>query len=69
MAQSSVILYGIVDTAIERASNGVGTSVTRMVAGQGSASRLGIRAVEDLGGGLRTLFSLEPRGSPASSAA
>lgn len=58
-AQSSVTLYGIVDTAVERASNGAGVSVTRLVSGQGSASRLGFRGTEDLGGGLRAIFSLE----------
>jgi GBP family porin len=58
-AQSSVTLYGIVDTAVERASNGSGVSVTRLVSGQGSASRLGFRGTEDLGGGLRALFNLE----------
>jgi GBP family porin len=58
-AQSSVTLYGIVDTAFERASNGAGTSVNRLVAGQGSASRLGFRGTEDLGGGLRAIFNLE----------
>jgi GBP family porin len=58
-AQSSVTLYGIVDTAVERASNGAGASVTRLVSGQGSASRLGFRGSEDLGGGLRAIFNLE----------
>jgi general bacterial porin, GBP family len=58
-AQSSVTLYGIVDTAVERASNGSGVSVTRLVSGQGSASRLGFRGTEDLGGGLRAIFNLE----------
>lgn len=58
-AQSSVTLYGIVDTAVERASTGTGVSATRLVSGQGSASRLGFRGVEDLGGGLRALFNLE----------
>jgi predicted porin len=57
--QSSITLYGIVDTAIERASNGAGVSVTRLVSGQGSATRLGFRGVEDLGGGLRAIFNLE----------
>ena len=58
-AQSTVTLYGIVDAAMERASNGSGASVTRLVSGQGSASRLGFRGTEDLGGGLRAIFSLE----------
>lgn len=59
LAQSSVTLYGIVDAAVERASNGAGVSVTRLVSGQGSASRLGFRGTEDLGGGLRAIFNYE----------
>jgi predicted porin len=58
-AQSSVAIYGIVDTAVERASNGAGTTATRMVSGQGSASRLGFRGAEDLGSGQRAIFNLE----------
>lgn len=58
-AQSSVTIYGIVDAAVERADSGSGSSVTRLVSGQGSASRLGFRGTEDLGGGLRAIFSLE----------
>ncbi|MBA2673800.1 porin [Ramlibacter sp.] len=58
-AQSSVTLYGIVDTGIERASNGAGISVNRLVSGQGSSSRLGFRGTEDLGGGMRAIFNLE----------
>ncbi len=59
LAQSSVTLYGIVDAAVERASNGAGVKVNRLVSGQGSASRLGFRGTEDLGGGLRAIFNLE----------
>lgn len=58
-AQSSVTLYGIVDAAVERAANGSGVSATRLVSGQGSASRIGFRGTEDLGGGLRAIFNLE----------
>lgn len=58
-AQSSVTLYGIVDAAVERASNGAALSASRLVSGQGSASRLGFRGAEDLGGGLRAIFNLE----------
>lgn len=57
-AQSALTLYGIVDLAIERASSGAGTSVTRMVSGQAAASRLGFRAVEDLGGGLSAILRI-----------
>lgn len=58
-AQSTVTLYGIADAAVERASNGGGVSVTRLVSGRGNASRIGFRGVEDLGGGLRAIVNLE----------
>lgn len=59
-AQSSVTLYGIADAGIEHVNKQVGGgSVTRVVSGGESGSRLGFRGVEDLGGGLRALFSLE----------
>lgn len=73
-AQSAITLYGIIDTAVEwssadanRAFNGVGadaSGATRLIAGQpGNAkgSRLGLRGVEDLGGGLRAIFAIEHR--------
>lgn len=58
-AQSSVTVYGIVDAAVARSSNGDGLSRSELVSGQGSASRIGFRGVEDLGDGLRALFALE----------
>lgn len=62
VAQPSVTLYGVVDTAIEHV-NRIGTgrgSVTRMPGITGSTpSRWGLRGVEDLGGGLRAVFQLE----------
>ena len=61
-AQSSVTVYGIVDTAVEYMNN-VGpskTSLTRMPSLTGSVpSRLGFRGREDLGGGLSVGFTLE----------
>lgn len=63
-AQSSVTVYGIVDVALARSSNGDGVSRSELVSGQGSASRLGFRGSEDLGDGLRALFSLEGALSP-----
>lgn len=59
-AQSSVTLYGIADVGIEHVNKQVGgSSVTRLVSGGETGSRLGFRGVEDLGGGLRALFTLE----------
>ncbi len=71
-AQSSVTLYGVIDTNIEyvnkvgavpRSSNnfssGQGQKVFRENAGGYSGSRWGLRGTEDLGGGLKSVFVLE----------
>jgi len=55
-AQSSVTLYGRVDLSIGK---GPGSSAKNMV--NGSGSRVGLRGVEDLGGGLSALFNIEHR--------
>ena len=54
-------MYGVADTGIERVTNvGVAGSVTRMPGLTGLVpSRFGFRGVEDLGGGLKALFTLE----------
>lgn len=62
LAQSSVTVYGIVDTGIEHVTNvgPTGGSVTRMPGITGSVpSRLGFRGTEDLGNGLKANFVLE----------
>jgi len=61
-AQSSVTLYGIVDTGIEYVSHAdaAGDSVVRMPGITGEVpSRWGLRGKEDLGGGLSAIFALE----------
>lgn len=60
-AQSTVTIYGVADTGIERVTNvGVLGSVTRMPGLTGLVpSRFGFRGVEDLGGGLKAVFTLE----------
>lgn len=61
-AQSSVTLYGIVDTGIEYVShaNAAGKSVFRMPAVTGELpSRWGLRGNEDLGNGYSAVFTLE----------
>ncbi|WP_120296345.1 porin [Paraburkholderia sp. BL23I1N1] len=67
-AQSSVTLYGIIDSGIEYVNNvGVArTSVWRMPSLSGNyPSRWGLTGTEDLGGGNRTIFTLESGFSPS----
>lgn len=56
-AQSSVTLYGIVDAAILYNNNNKGASQVSIT--QGNSSRWGLRGSEDLGGGLKAIFTLE----------
>ncbi|MFM0222519.1 porin [Paraburkholderia dipogonis] len=72
-AQSSVTLYGIVDAGLTYVSNEVskdstvtsdgrvtgGKAMVGMTGGNVQVSRWGLRGVEDLGGGLKTVFNLE----------
>lgn len=76
-AQSSVTLYGILDASVEYsndeanavivATGAPGSSVTqqddtiRLNSGLQSGSRFGVRGSEDLGGGLRAVFTIEHR--------
>ncbi len=55
LAQSSVTLYGRVNTTVEQQKFG-NDKVTGMA---NNASRFGFRGVEDLGGGLKAGFVLE----------
>ena len=58
-AQSSVTIYGRLNTTIESQKN-IGAVGTQRVM-QDNASRLGFKGVEDLGGGLKAEFFLEHR--------
>ena len=58
-AQSSVTMYGIVDTGVTYVDNIAGGSSTQVRSGNLLTSRLGFRGTEDLGGGLKALFNLE----------
>ncbi|MBB3000204.1 putative porin [Paraburkholderia tropica] len=65
-AQSSVTLYGLVDTSISYVSNqrtnganSPGSGGVQMNSGNLSASRWGLRGAEDLGGGMSAIFMLE----------
>jgi predicted porin len=65
-AQSSVTLYGIVDTGIGYQSSQTslgsttgGRSAVKMINGVWAGSRFGLKGSEDLGGGTKTVFQLE----------
>ncbi|CAM2196362.1 porin [Paraburkholderia sp. A1RI_3L] len=60
-AQSSVTLYGLVDTAIRYQTNAGpdGKDLIGMTVGPETHSRWGLRGTEDLGGGLSAIFRLE----------
>lgn len=58
-AQSSVSLTGIADAAARSVSNEGRGSVKSLVSGSNSTSRLVVRGVEDMGGGLSASFHLE----------
>jgi len=69
-AQSSVVIYGIVDQGVVKANGG--TTPGAMLPGRGASpdvwtikagntSRLGFRGQEDLGGGLYSRFQIEHR--------
>jgi predicted porin len=67
---SGVTLYGIVDASVEYSNadanynfrdRSAGDSGVRVQSGLQSGSRLGVRGTEDLGGGLRALFTIEHR--------
>lgn len=57
-AQSSVTLYGVADVGLTYGKGSV-ASRTQLSQGNLTASRIGFRGVEDLGGGLRANFTLE----------
>ncbi len=60
-AQSTVTLYGLVDTGVEYIShaNLAGDPLVRMPIGGEYLSRWGLQGSEDLGGGLHAIFTLE----------
>ena len=60
-AQSSVTLYGLVDTALryQTNANAHNDGQTQMTVGAVTPSRWGLKGSEDLGGGLSAVFRLE----------
>ncbi|QCP50659.1 porin [Trinickia violacea] len=58
-AQSSVTLYGIIDTGITYVNNTGGAHQFKMSSGVIQGSRWGLKGTEDLGGGTKAIFQLE----------
>ena len=58
LAQSSLNLYGVIDTGLTWVSTGAERTGI-LSTGVASTSRLGFRGAEDLGSGLRAVFDLE----------
>jgi predicted porin len=62
-AQSSVTLYGVIDEGFNYTNNvsvnGVGKTSYKLASGFAQGSRWGLRGTEDLGGGLKAIFTLE----------
>lgn len=59
MAQSNLVVYGVADAGIVSERGGASGNLTKLSSGVASASRLGFRGSEDLGGGVSALFVLE----------
>jgi predicted porin len=58
-AQSSVTLFGVIDTGITYGSASPGSNLWQLSSGEWSGSRIGFRGREDLGSGLAAGFWLE----------
>jgi len=69
-AQSSVTVYGIVDVGLNKGNGGTATNAgangtnRAWIEKSATASRLGFRGSEDLGGGLLAQFELQHRFNP-----
>jgi predicted porin len=59
MAQSSVTLYGIVDSGFSYNSNAGGHGLFQQASGNMQSNRWGLKGEEDLGGGFKAVFDLE----------
>lgn len=61
LAQSSVTVYGRLDASVGSEKIGAPgvASISKLYSGNLTTSRLGFRGVEDLGGGLKAIFTIE----------
>ncbi|NMM04537.1 porin [Paraburkholderia sp. RP-4-7] len=58
-AQNTVTLYGLIDEGFDYTNNVHGKSLSELQCGYAQGSRWGLKGTEDLGGGLKTIFTLE----------
>jgi predicted porin len=65
-AQSSITIYGLIDAGVVVERNNIGANpalkgktTTKLDGGINGGSRLGFKGVEDLGGGLSAIFTIE----------
>ncbi|WP_249278647.1 porin [Burkholderia multivorans] len=58
-AQSSVMLFGLLDNGISYVSNSGGHSVVQVASGIQAPNLLGMRIIEDLGGGFQTFAVMD----------
>ncbi|MBE0632166.1 MAG: porin, partial [Burkholderia vietnamiensis] len=62
-AQNSVTLYGLIDEGFNYTNNvnvnGLGKTNYQLASGYAQGSRWGLKGSEDLGGGLKAIFTLE----------
>lgn len=58
-AQSTVTLYGVIDTGFVYENGGPKGSSVKLESGVSSGSRIGFKGSEDLGGGMSAIFTLE----------
>ncbi|NTV69274.1 MAG: porin [Azonexaceae bacterium] len=60
-AQTNVTIYGIADVGVAQTRSNGNLTQTAVISGGLSTSRIGFKGVEDLGNGLKALFTLEYR--------
>jgi predicted porin len=58
---ANVTLYGVVDVGVQHVTGVKGGTITQLASGIMEGSRWGLRGTEDLGGGYKTIFTLENR--------
>ena len=58
-AQNSVTLFGILDNGITYVSNSGAHSLVQMASGIQAPNVIGLRGIEDLGGGFQAIFVMD----------